>query len=340
MPDNPVGRYLSKRRLLMLTRRKTLQFAASAVAMPFVSTVGWAQAYPNKPVKILSGFPPGGLADLSARIPAQVLSERLKQQFIVENRPGAATAIATEAVVRAPPDGYTLLQVSASSSVNQSVYEKLNFNIVTDLAMIAGTITSPLALVAHPSLPANSVQELVAYVKANPDKLGLASFGTGTTSHAAGELFKMMSGISMVHIPYRGSVPMSVDLIAGQILVAFDTVTNTLSHIRAGKLRALAVCSLSRASHLPNVPSMSDFIPGFEANGWNGIAAPKGTPAAIVNKLNTEINAVFAEPAIAAKVNELGAEVFRKSPAEFSAQVTAEVSRWEKVVKFANIKPE
>jgi tripartite-type tricarboxylate transporter receptor subunit TctC len=331
---------LEQKEILMLTRRKTLQLAASTVAMPFVSTTGWAQAYPNKPVKILSGFPPGGLADLSARIPAQVLSERLKQQFIVENRPGAATAIATEAVVRAPADGYTLLQVSASSSVNQSVYEKLSFNIVTDLAMIAGTITSPLALLVHPSVPVNSVQELIAYVKANPGKLALASFGTGTTSHAAGELFKMMTGVSMVHVPYRGSVPMSIDLVAGQVPVAFDTVTNTLPHIRAGKLRVLAVCSLKRAVHLPDVPSMSEFIPGFEANGWNGIAAPKGTPATIVNKLNSEINAVFAEPAIVAKVDQLGAEVFRKSPAEFAAQVAAEVSRWEKVVKFANIKPE
>jgi tripartite-type tricarboxylate transporter receptor subunit TctC len=324
----------------MLTRRKSLQIAIGALAMPLVSRTSWAQAYPSRPVKIISGFPPGGLADLSARIPAQVLSERLKQQFVVENRPGAATAIATEAVVRSPPDGYTLLQLSASSSVNQSVYEKLSFNIVTDLAMVAGTITSPLTLVVHPSLPVNSVQELIAYVKANPGKLGLASFGTGTTSHAAGELFKMMSGISMVHVPYRGSVPMSIDLIAGQIHVAVDTVTNTLPHIRAGKLRALAVCSLTRASHLPNVPSMNEFMPGFEANGWNGIAAPKGTPTAIVNKLNSEINAVFAESAIAAKVNELGAEVFRKSPAELSAQVASEVSRWEKVVKFANIKPE
>jgi tripartite-type tricarboxylate transporter receptor subunit TctC len=325
---------------MKLPRRTFLHLTAGAAALPFVSQTGWAQAYPNRPVKILSGFPPGGLADLSARIPAQVLSERLKQQFVVENRPGAATAIATEAVVRSPPDGYTLLQLSASSSVNQSVYEKLSFNIVTDLAMVAGTITSPLTLVAHPSLPASSVQELVAYVKANPGKVGLASFGTGTTSHAAGELFKMMSGISMVHIPYRGSVPMSVDLIAGQILIAIDTVTNSLPQIRAGKLRALAVCSLTRAAHLPSVPSMSEFYPGFEANGWNGIAAPKGTPAEIVNKLNNKINAVFAEAAVIAKVNELGAEVFRKSPAELSAQVAAEVSRWEKVVKFANIKPE
>jgi tripartite-type tricarboxylate transporter receptor subunit TctC len=321
-------------------RRQFLHMAAGAAALPALPRVARAQVYPSRPVKILVGFPPGGLADLSARIPAQALAERLKQQFIVENRPGAATAIATEAVVRSPADGYTLLQVAASSSVNQSVYEKLSFNIVTDLAMVAGTITSPLVLVVHPSLPANSVQDLVSHAKTNAGKIALASFGTGTTSHAAGELFKMMTGINMVHVPYRGSAPMVIDLIAGQVLAAVDTVTNTLGHIRAGKLRALAVCSLTRSAHLPNVPSMSEFLPGFEANGWNGIAAPKGTPAAIITKLNSEINAVFAEPAIAAKVNELGAEVFRKSPAELAAQVASEVSRWEKVVKFANIRPE
>src|SRR5262245_55069134 len=203
----------------MLTRRKSLQIAIGALAMPLVSRTSWAQAYPSRPVKIISGFPPGGLADLSARIPAQVLSERLKQQFIIENRVGAATAIATEAVVRSPPDGYTLLQLAASSSVNQSVYEKLSFNIVTDLAMVAGTMTSPMVLVVNSSLPVITAQELVAYVKANPGKLVLASFGTGTTSHASGELFKMLTGVAMVHVPYRGSIPMLTDLIAGQVLV-------------------------------------------------------------------------------------------------------------------------
>jgi tripartite-type tricarboxylate transporter receptor subunit TctC len=325
---------------MQISRRNILQFSVGAVSMPFVSRSGWAQTYPNRPVKILCGFTPGGLADLSARIPAQVLSERLKQQFIVENRPGAGTAIATEAVVRAAADGYTLLQVAASVAVNQAVNDKLSFNIVTDLAMVAGTMTSPMVLVVHPSLPVGTAQELVAYVKANPGKLALASFGTGTTSHACGEFFKMMTGITMVHVPYRGSVPMVTDLIAGQVLAGFDNVTNTLAQIRTDKLRAVAVCSKTGSQHLPGVPRMTDFLPEFEAHGWNGIAAPKGTPEAIVNKLNSEINAVFAEPAIAAKVNELGAEVFRKSPSEFAAQVAGEVSRWQKVVKFANIKPE
>ena len=324
----------------MLTRRKTLQHAATAVAMPFVSITGWAQSYPNRPVRILCGFTPGGLADLSARIPAQVLSEKLKQQFIVENRPGAATAIATEAVVRSPPDGYTLLQLAASAAVNQAVNDKLGFNIVTDLMMVAGTMTSPMVMVVHPSLPVGTAQELLAYVKLNPGKLSLASFGTGSTSHVCGEYFKMQTGITMVHVPYRGSTPMVTDLIAGQVLVAFDNVTNTLTHIRAGKIRALAVCSRAGSEHLPAVPSFSGLIPEFEAFGWNGIAAPKGTPAAIVEKLNAEINAAMAEPAITARVNELGAEVYRVSAAQLAANVAAEVSRWQTVARAANIKPE
>src|SRR5690349_10595685 len=325
---------------MKFSRRTFLHLAAVATAIPFVPRTGWAQTYPNRPVKIIVGFTPGGLADLSARMPAQVLSERLKQQFIIENRPGAATAIATEAVIRSPADGYTLLQLAASAPVNQAVNEKQSFNILTDLAMVAGTITSPLILVVHPSLPANTIPELIAYAKANPGKIALASYGTATTSHVAGELFKMMTGTNMVHVPYRGSAPMLTDLISGQVLASMDTVTSSLPHIRTGKLRAIAVTTLKRSVFLPNVPTINEFLPGFDVTAWNGIAAPKGTPAAIVTKLNSEINAVFADPAIAAKVTELGAEVLRASPAQLNTTLTSDVAKWQKVVKFANIKPE
>jgi tripartite-type tricarboxylate transporter receptor subunit TctC len=307
----------------MLTRRKTLQLTASA-----------------KPAKIIVGFAAGGLADMCARIAAQGLTERLKQQFIVENRPGAATNIATEAVVRSPADGYTLLALAASASVNQSVYEKLSFNIITDLTMIAGTIISPLVFVANQSAPFSTIPEMIAYAKANPGKVLVGSFGTATTSHVALELFKMMSGVDIVHVPYRGGAPMLTDLMAGQVHCGIDAVATSLTHIRGGRLRPLAVCSLRRSLFLPDIPSMSEFIPEFEAVAWNAIAAPKGTPASIVNKLSSEITATFAEPTTSARVNELGGEVYRASPAELAARLTAEVSRWQKVAKFANIKPE
>jgi len=325
---------------MKLPRRTFVRLAGGAAVLPFVQRTGWAQAYPSRPVKIIVGFTPGGLADLSARMPAQVLSERLKQQFIIENRPGAATAIATEAVIRSPADGYTLLQLAASVAVNQAVNEKQSFNILADLAMVAGTITSPLILVVHPSLPVSTVPEMIAYAKENPGKIALASYGTATTSHVAGELFKMMTQTNMVHVPYRGSAPMLTDLISGQVLASMDTVTSSLPHIRTGKLRAIAVTTLKRSVFLPNVPTINEFLPEFDVTAWNGIAAPKGTPAAIVNKLNGEINMVFADAAIAAKVTELGAEVLRASPAQLNAMLTADVAKWQKVVKFANIKPE
>jgi tripartite-type tricarboxylate transporter receptor subunit TctC len=322
------------------SRRNVLQLSAGAIATTFVSRSASAQAYPNRPVRILVGFPPGGLGDLSVRLPAQALTERLKQQFIIENRPGAATAVATEAVVRSPADGYTLLHLAASSTVNHSMYEKLSFSILNDLTMIAGTLTSPLILVTHPSVAARTVPEIIALAKANPGKVTLGSFGTGTTSHVAGEYFKMSTQVDMVHVPYRGSAPLMTDLMAGQVQCAVDTVTGSLQHIRAGKVRPIAVTTLTRSVFLPEVPSVSEFVPGFEAVAWNGIAGPKGMPDAIVNKLNAEINAVLSDSNFAAKVTELGAEVFRKSPAELKAQVASEVSRWEKVVKAANIKPE
>jgi tripartite-type tricarboxylate transporter receptor subunit TctC len=325
---------------MKLPRRKFLHLAAGAAALPAVSRIARAQAYPSRPVRIIVGFPAGGLGDMGARLIAQALSERMGQSFIVENRPGAASNLATEAVIRSPADGYTLLALAASASVNQSVYDKLSFNLLTDVAMVAGTVTSPLILVVHPSVPVNTVPEMIAYAKTNAAKITLASYGTATTSHVAGELFKMMTDVNMVHVPYRGSAPMVIDLIAGQVHSAMDTVTSSLGHIRAGKLRPIAVCSVKRSALLPNIPSMSEFLPGFEANGWNGIAAPKGTAAAIVNQLNSEINTALADPALVARITQVGAEVFRTSPAELASMVAAEVSRWSRVVKFANIKPE
>jgi tripartite-type tricarboxylate transporter receptor subunit TctC len=325
---------------MKLARRKFLHLAVGAAVLPAVTRIARAQAYPSRPVRLIVGFPPGGLADIGARIAAQALSERMKQQFIVENRPGAATNLATEAVIPSPADGYTLLALAASASVNQSVYDKLGFNILTDLAMVGGTITSPLILVVHPSVPVNTVPEMIAYGKTNPNKITLASYGTATTSHVAGELFKMMAGVDMVHVPYRGGAPMETDIIAGQVHSGMDTVTGALGHIRSGRLRPIAVCSVSRSAFLPDVPSLSEFLPGFEAMAWNGIAAPKGTPAAIVNGLNNEIAAAFSDPRIAARITELGGEVYRALPAELTARVAAEVSKWEKVVKFASVKPE
>ena len=252
---------------MKLPRRRFLQLATGAAALPVISRGAWAQGYPTRPVRIIVGFPAGGLADLGARLIAQALSERMGQPFIVENRPGAATNLATEAVVRSPADGYTLLALAASASVNQAVYEKLSFSLLTDIAMVAGTIISPLILVVHPSVPANTVPEMIAYAKANAGNVTLASYGTATTSHVAGEPFKMMTGVNMVHVPYRGSAPMITDLIAGQLHSAMDTVTSSLGHIRAGKVRPIAVCSLKRSALLPNISSMSEFLPGFEANG-------------------------------------------------------------------------
>src|SRR5215510_7756289 len=325
---------------MKLPRRQFLHLAAGAVALPAVSRFAWAQAYPTRPVRIIVGFPPGGLADMGARLMAQALSERMGQQFIVENRPGASTNLATEAVVRSPADGYTLLAIAGSTLVNQSVYEKLNFNLRTDITMVAGLNTAPLVMEVHTSVPVHTVPEMIAYAKANPGKITLASFGTATTSHVAGELFKMMAGVVMVHVPYRGGAPMVTDLIAGQVQSGIDAVPNSISHIRSGRLRALAVGSTTRTASLPNIPSMSEFLPTFEANAWNAIAVPKNTPAAIVNKLNSEINAALLDPKLAARINEVGAEVLRGSPAELDAKMLAEISRWEKVVKFANIKPE
>lgn len=325
---------------MKLPRRAFLQLAGGAAALPAVCRTARAQPYPSRPVRIIVGFAAGGTTDIAARLIARVLSERLGQQFIIENRPGAATNLATEMVVRASADGHTLLAVTATNTVNTSLYEKLNFNFVRDIAMVAGILSSPLVLEAHPSLPVKTVTELIAYAKANVGKITLASFGFGTTSHVTGELFKMMSGINMLHVPYRGSAPMVTDLIAGHVQTAFDNLPASIEHIRAGKLRALAVTTGTRSESLPDTPIVADVLPNFEASAWVGVGAPRNTPAQIVDKLNTEINEGLANPNIKARVAELGATVSTGTPSHFSKIIAEETEKWAKVVKFAGLKPE
>ena len=325
--------------IMKLQRRQFLHLATAAaltVATPSAS----AQNYPTRPVHIIVGFPAGGTTDIGARLIAQALSERLGQQFIVENRPGAATNIATEAVVRAPADGYTTLAITATNTINVSLYEKLNFNFVRDIAMVAGVIRSPLVLEVHPSVPVKTGPELIAYAKANPGKLTMASFGTGTTSHVAGEMFKMMSGVNMLHVPYRGSAPMVTDLVGGQVQVALDNLPASIEHIKAGKLRALAVTTAARWDGLPDIPALAEFLPGFETSAFVALGVPRNTPAQIVDKLNSEINAALADPNMKARAADLGATVYPGSPADFSKLIAEEVEKWAKVVKFAGLKPE
>jgi tripartite-type tricarboxylate transporter receptor subunit TctC len=321
-------------------RRRFLHLAAGAVALPFGSRVARAQAYPTRPVRILVGFPAGGTTDIAARLIAQWLSERLGQQFIIENRPGAATNLAAEAVARAPADGYTLLAVTATNTVNATLYEKLNFNFIRDITMVAGMVSSPLVLEVHPAIPVRTVPEMIALAKASPGKITMASFGAGTTSHTTGELFKMMAGVDLLHVPYRGSAPMVTDLVGGQVQTAFDNLPASIEQIRAGKLRALAVTTRKRPDALPDIPTVADFVPGFDASAWVALGAPKNTPSQIIDKLNSEINAALADPKIKARAAELGATVLPGSPADFDKLVAEETEKWAKVVKFAGIKPE
>jgi tripartite-type tricarboxylate transporter receptor subunit TctC len=321
-------------------RRQFLHLAAGAAALPAASRLVWAQAYPSRPVRLIVGFSAGGTTDIISRLIGQWLSERLSQQFIIENRPGASANLATEAVVRAPPDGYTLLAVVATNAINATLYDKLSFNLNRDIAPVAGLIRSPLVLEVHPSVPVKSVPEFVAYAKANPGRVTMASFGVGSTSHVAGELFKMMTGVDLLHVPYRGSGPMLTDLVGGQVQMAFDNLPASIEHIRAGKLRALAVATAMRSEVLPNIPTVADFLPGYEASAWNGVGVPKGTPAEIIDKLNKEINAALADPRIRARIAELGAAAFPTSPSEFGKFVADETEKWAKVIRTANIKPE
>ena len=324
----------------MKLHRRTFLHLAGAATVPAMSRLAWGQAYPSRPVHILVGFAPGGPTDIAARLIGQCLSDRLGQPFIIENRPGAATNIATEAVVRSPPDGYTLLAAVSSNTMNPALYTNLGFNFIRDIAMVAGLQRSPLVLEVHPSLPVTSVAELIAYVKANPRKISLASFGSGTISQVAGELFQMTAGIEMVHVPYRGSAPMVTDLLGGQVQAAIDNLPASIEHIRTGKLRALAVMSATRWHALPEIPTLAEFQPGFEASAWVGIGAPRNTPVEVVDKLNKEINAGLTNPKIAARFAELGATAFTGSPAELDKIVVEQTEKWGKVIRAANIKPE
>jgi tripartite-type tricarboxylate transporter receptor subunit TctC len=318
-----------------LPRRRFLQFAGAAATTFAFSRPAKAQAYPTRPVRIVLGLAPGGSVDIVARLIAQWLSERLEEQFIIENRPGAAGNLATEAVARAPADGYTLLVVLASNAINATLYKNLSFNFIRDIAPVAGMVRVANVMEVNPAVPATTVPEFIAYAKANPGKLSFASGGNGSSLHVLGELFKMMSGINMVHVPYRGGAPALIDLLGGQVQVMFDTIPQSIEYIRMGKLRALAVTTKTRSEVLPNVPPMSDFVPGFEAGSWWGLGAPKNTPVDIIERLNAQINASLVDPQIKARLAELGTTPLLFTPAEFGAFVQAETDKWAQVVRFS-----
>ena len=321
-------------------RRQFLHLAAGAAALPVVSQVVSAQTYPSKPVRIIVPFAPAGNTDLIARLIGQWLSERLSQPFVIENRPGAGTNIGTEAVVRASADGYTLLLISPPAAINATLYEKLNFNFIRDIAPVAAVIRAPFVMAINPSVPAKTVPEFITYAKANPGKVSMASAGIGTGPHATGELFKMMAGVNMVHVPYRGTGPALTDLIGGQVQIFLDGLPTSIEHIRSGKLRALAVTTTTRSEMLPDIPALSEVLPGFEASFWGGFGAPKNTPAEIVDKLNKEIDAALADPKIQSRLAELGGVALGGSPVDFGQLIAAETDKWGKVIRFAGIKPE
>jgi tripartite-type tricarboxylate transporter receptor subunit TctC len=325
---------------MKLPRRTFLHLAAGAAALPVVSRVARAQAYPSRPVRMVVPFAPAGTTDISARLIGQWLSERFGQQFVIENRAGANGNIGTEVVLRSTPDGYTLLMIDASPSINATLYERLNFNFVRDAALVATVARSPFILVIHPSVPARTVPEFIAHAKANPGRISYGSAGPGSTLHVAAELFKIMTGVDLLHVPYRGGGPAIADAIAGQVQVVFIPAPAGIEYVRSGRLRALGVSSATRFEVLPDVPSVSEFVSGYEASTWHGVAAPRNTPATIIDSLNKEINAGLAEPKLKARFVELGAEVFPGSPADFSNLVAAETEKWAKVIRAANIKPE
>jgi tripartite-type tricarboxylate transporter receptor subunit TctC len=325
---------------MKLPRRNFLHLAAGAAALPFLSSLAGAQSYPSRPLRLIVGFPPGGGADTVSRIVGQWLSERLGQQVIIENRPGASTNIAAQAVINSPPDGYTLLYYGASTLINTSMFPNLPFDVRRDIAPVSGLAAFPMMLVANPSVPAKTVAELIAHAKANPGKVTMASFGTGSASHLAGELFKMMAGINMVHVPYRGGAPMVTDLIAGQVQVGFDVMVTSLPHVRTGALRVLGVAGNNRFDMLPDVPTVAETVPGYEARTWAGVGAPKGTPPEIITRLNRDINAGLANPTVRARLADLGTIPMIFTATEFGAYVTTESEKWAKVIKFAGIKAE
>jgi tripartite-type tricarboxylate transporter receptor subunit TctC len=319
-------------------RRRFLHLAAGAAALPAVSRFARADTYPSRPVRIIGGFPAGGTVDIIARLTGQWLAERLGQQMIIEARPGAGSNIAAEAVVSAPADGYTLLMASNANAINATLYGKLNFDFLRDIALVASVARAPLVMVVNPLFPATTVPEFIAYAKANPGKINMASAGNGTPPHLAGELFQMMTSISLTHVPYRGDPPALTDLLGGQVQVDFATMPPSIGYIRAGKLRALAVTTATRSEALPETPILGDFVPGFEASASIGVGAPRSTPAEIIHRLNNEINGMLADHKTKARLGDLGAEVLALSPADFGKLLTEETEKWAKVIKFAGIK--
>jgi len=324
---------------MKLPRRNFLQLAAGAAAQPALPHIARAQVYPTRPVRIVVGFAAGSTNDIIAGLIGQWLSERLGQPFVIENRPGGGGNIGTEAVVRSPPDGYTLLQIASANAIAATLYDKLNFNFLRDIAPVAGTNSNPFVMVVNPSFPAKTVPEFIAYAKANPGQIKMGSSGIGTGTHVSGELFKMMSGVNMTHVPYPSGGQLT-DLVGGRVQVVFSPLPGTIEQVSTGKLRALAVTSTSRWGSISDVPALSEFVPGYETSGWNGIGAPKGTPAEIIDKLNSEINAGLASPGMKARFADLSATAFAGTPADFGKFIAEETEKWAKVIKFAGIKAE
>jgi tripartite-type tricarboxylate transporter receptor subunit TctC len=325
---------------MMPCRRTFLHLAAGATALPAVSHIVWAQIYPTRPVRLVVASTAGTSPDILARLIGQWLSQRLGQPFVIDNRPGGGTNIGTEAAVKASPDGYTLLLVAPSNAINATLSEKLNFDFIRDIEPVAPMTREPQVMLLNPTVPAKTVPEFIAYAKANSGKINMASPGNGTMSHMSGELFKVMTGVNMVHVPYRGGAPALTDLIAGQVQVMFISPVGSIEYIRGGMLRALAVTTATRSEALPDVPAMGDFVPGYEASAWFGIGAPKGSPPETVDQLNKEINAGLANPKIKARLADLGASVLVGSPADFGKLIAAETEKWGKLIRAANIKAE
>jgi tripartite-type tricarboxylate transporter receptor subunit TctC len=325
---------------MKLLRRRFLGLAVGAIALPAVSRIAWAQNYPTKPVRIVVGFAPESSPDILARLIGQSLSERLSQPFIIENRPGGGSNIATQAVVSAPADGYTLVLLSLSSAVNATFYDKLDFNLIRDIAPVAGISRDPYVMLVNPSVPARTVPELIAYAKANPGKINMASPGNGSGPHMVGELFKMMAGVEIVHIPYRGGGPALIDLLAGQVQLMFPSPPAAIAYIKSGRLKPLAVTTATRWEGLSDVPSMGEALPGYDASGWFGLGAPKNTPTAVIDKLNKEVNVALADPKLKARLADMASTGLAGSPADFGKLIAEDIEKWAKVVKAANIKPE
>jgi tripartite-type tricarboxylate transporter receptor subunit TctC len=322
----------------MIPRRNFLHLAAGACALPAASCAVWAQTYPNRPVRWIVGFTPAGGNDIVARLTAQWLSDRLGQSFVIENRPGAGTNIAAEAVVNAPPDGYTLFLANMSNAINATLYEKLNFNFMRDIAPVAGISRAPLIMAVNLSVPARTVPEFIAHAKANPGKVNMASAGIGSAGHLAGELFMLMTGVRLVHVPYRGNAPALTDLIAGQVEVLFPSSGSSIEYVRTGKVRALAVTGTNRLDALPDLPTVSDSVPGYEASSFYGVGAPRNTPAEIVDTLNRAVNTALADPKMKARLADIGSTPLPGSPADFGKLIADETEKWGKVIKFAGIK--